>query len=282
MQIEERLIDGPHGQIPLRLYNPEGSDGGLGLVWLHGGAFFKGGLDMPEADWVGRQLAERGVRVVSVDYRRVPMPQAANSRWTDPAPESDPLRPNRYPVASEEVTTAFFWARNHDPARAWALGGASAGANLATGATLRLRDRGGPLPRGLLLAYPIVHAALPPLSPELSAKADALPREQVFTPDDVHSMNLNYVADPNLLDEPYAFPGGQDLSGLPPTFVLNSELDTLRASGQQFAAELALAGVDVAVVCEPGALHGHLNTPELPQAAVSLRRMADWLSSPLG
>ncbi len=275
--IEERRIEGPHGEIPLRIYLPAGASTGLGLVWCHGGAFFAGDLDMPENDWVARQLAQRGIRVVTVDYRRVPLPEGP--RWKDLAVSSDLERPNHFPVASEEVTAAWIWAANHDPARSWALGGASAGANLVSGATLRLRDRGGPIPRALLLAYPVVHAELPPLSAELQAKAKALPEEAVFWPDSVRSMNVNYVEDPELLKQPYAFPGGHDLSGLPPTFIINSDLDTLRASGEQFGAELAAAGVDVTVIREPGTVHGHLNTPDVPQALVSITRIGDWLTS---
>ncbi|GLY17031.1 esterase [Kineosporia sp. NBRC 101677] len=284
MTIQERRIEGPHGEIPLRIYSPggpsTGTTEGLGLVWLHGGGFAAGDLDMPENDWVARQLAQRGVRVVTVDYRLVPMPQAVSSRWTGEPPQADRTRPNHFPVASEEVTAAWVWAVNHDTARTWALGGASAGANLAAGAALRLRDRGGPAPRALLLVYPVVHAELPPLSAELRAKAEALPEEAVFGPETVRAMNLNYVEDPAQLDQPYAFPGGHELSGLPPTFVLNSDHDTLRASGEQFGAELAAAGVDVTVIREPGARHGHLNTPDEPEAQRSITRIGDWLTSP--
>jgi acetyl esterase/lipase len=85
------------------------------------------------------------------------------------------------------------------------------------------------------------------------------------------------VGDAAQFDNPYAFPGGHALAGLPPTFVLTSEHDSLRASGQTFAAELALAGVDVAVFREPGTRHGHLNEPENPAAHASIRRMAAWL-----
>ncbi|GAB3280304.1 alpha/beta hydrolase [Kineosporia babensis] len=275
--IEERGIDGPHGTIPLRIYLPDGESSDLGLVWCHGGAFFAGDLDMPENDWVARRLAQRGIRVVTVDYRRVPKPEGP--RWKDLAADNDLERPNHFPVASEEVTAAWVWASNHDTARSWALGGASAGANLAAGATLRLRDRGGPVPRALLLAYPVVHAELPPLSAELRAKAEALPDEAAFWPDSVRSMNLNYVEDPALLKQPYAFPGGHDLSGLPPTFIINCDHDTLRASGEQFGAELLAGGVDVTVIREPDTVHGHLNTPDVPQAQASITRMADWLTS---
>jgi acetyl esterase len=277
MLIEEWRIDGPHGQIPLRSYQPSDLSLGVGLVWLHGGAFVAGDLDMPENDWVARQLAQRGIHVVTVDYRLAPMPKSIAAIWAGAPPVLDSEKPGYYPVASEEVTAAFTWA-SHQPGK-WAFGGASAGANLAAGATLRLRDTGGPLPTSLVLAYPLLHAELPPLSLELDAKARTLPDHAVFWPETVRDLNLNYVQDPKALNDPYAFPGGHDLSGLPATFVLNSDIDTLRASGQQFAAELALAGNDVTVVREEGAWHGHLNTPDTPQAAKSIARIAAYLTT---
>ncbi|MBT0768715.1 alpha/beta hydrolase fold domain-containing protein [Kineosporia sp. J2-2] len=274
--IEDRRIPGPHGEIPLRLYTPDSAPPTVNLVWAHGGAFAVGDLDMPESDWVARQLADRGIRVVAVDYRLAPVPRSLAVQLEG---QHGGDTGSHYPVASEEVTAVFSWAV-HAFGGTWALGGASAGADLAAGATLRLRDAGGRLPAGLLLAYPIVHAELPPLTAELAHQAASLPGRSAFPPDTVLAMNLNYVRDPALLREPYAFPGGHDLTGLPPVFIVNSDADTLRASGQQFAAELALAGTDVTVVREKGTQHGHLNLPDDPAATRSIARMATWLLSP--
>jgi len=278
VQIENRRIDGPHGEIPLRIYTPEPAPGErLGLVWAHGGGWVAGDLDMPESDWVARQLAERGITVIAVDYRLAPpipnypgLPEVA-----------DPLH---YPAASEEVTAAFTWATESDlavPPQNWAIGGASAGANLTAGATLRLRDDGGPRPCGLLLVYGLLHGELPPMRPELAAKYEALEQAgPAIGPEAVKLMTEHYVGDPALLKESYAFPGGHDLQGTPPTFLLNSELDALRASGERFGAELAAAGVDLVMIREDGVGHGHLSEPDNPGAARSLARMADWLASP--
>ncbi|WP_250032469.1 alpha/beta hydrolase [Paractinoplanes maris] len=274
----ERKIIGPHGEIPMRVYAPAAGERSIhprrGLVWAHGGAFAGGDLDMPENDWVARQLAGRGVVVVTVDYRLSPLPDGESSG----APA---VRRFPYPVASEEVTAAFVWATHSDsavPAANWALGGASAGGNLAAGAALRLRDTGGPTPYALMLAYPVLHAALPPVPPELAARVRALPPPFNFSAEQVATMNLAYVQDPGALREAYAFPGGHDVSGLPPTFILNGDADSLRASGQQFGAELAAAGVDVMVIREPGTSHGHLNDPNDPAAPRSITRIADWLT----
>ncbi|GAB7036970.1 MULTISPECIES: alpha/beta hydrolase fold domain-containing protein [Catenuloplanes] len=271
---ENRRIDGPHGEIPVRVYRP-GGEAGAGLVWAHGGAFFGGDIDMPESDWVARRLAERGITVVSVDYRLAPVLPAMTGSG-----DADAAR-FHYPVASEEVTAAFTWATTA-PLRVpgWALGGASAGANLAAGATLRLRDTGRPMPRATLLVYPVLHATLPAMSAELTAKFMTLPDPHAVGPETISRMNLNYVRDPAGLEQPYAFPGGHDLTGMPPTFILNSDIDPLRASGQRFGAELVDAGVDVLVIREPGVRHGHLNEPDNPGALRSLDRMANWLLTP--
>ncbi|GIE36085.1 esterase [Actinoplanes italicus] len=276
--IKNRRIDGPYGTIPIRVHTTDG-DARAGLVWAHGGAFFGGDLDMPESDWVARQLAERSIAVVTVDYRLAPIMD-----WT--TGEQAPAQPGErfhYPVASEELTAAFSWAAASDiRVPGWAIGGASAGGNLAAGATLRLRDNGLPLPSAVLLVYPVLHSELPPMSAELHAKVTTLPDPDLVGADAIHRMNLNYVRDPAGLGEPYAFPGGHDLTGLPPTMILNSDIDPLRASGQQYGAELAAAGVDVLMIREVGAHHGHLNEPDNPVAAHSISRMADWLLSGLG
>ncbi|WP_433788695.1 alpha/beta hydrolase [Actinoplanes sp. CA-252034] len=269
--IEDRSIDGPHGPIPVRVHTPAG-DARAGLVWAHGGAFFGGDLDMPESDQVARRLADHGVTVVTVDYRLAPIMD-----WTTGTLTEQPGRVH-YPVASEEVTAAFTWARTaHARIPVWAIGGASAGGALTAGATLRLRDSGRPLPHGVLLVYPVLHAVLPPGSAELAAKVATLPNPELVGADAISRMNLNYVRDPAALAQPYAFPGGHDLTGLPPTFILNADIDPLRASGQRYGAELADAGVDLVLVREDGTRHGHLNEPDSPAAALSIDRMARWI-----
>ena len=92
-------------------------------------------------------------------------------------------------------------------------------------------------------------------------------------------MTLNYAGSEAMLEDPYTFPGVGDVAGLPPVYVLNSEVDLLRASGEAFATALKAAAVEVRVEHEPGTGHGHLNVPRLPEAARSLDRIAGWLSS---
>nr|WP_275001874.1 alpha/beta hydrolase fold domain-containing protein [Promicromonospora iranensis] len=275
--VADRVLDGPHGDLRVRVYEPAADVGRVaGLVWAHGGAFMHGDLDMPEADWVARSLAAVGVVVVSVDYQLAP-----ELDYRDPD-TADAAGGVRFPVASEEVTFAYGWARDAGlgvgPDR-WSLGGASAGGNLAAGASLRLRDTGGPLPRSIVLAYPVAHYELPTPSPELAEKIAALPPERDFPPEAMRAMGANYLGHSDLPFSPYAHPGGQDLRGLPPTFVVTSDHDALRSSGEAYCAELAAAGVDVLLVREDSTYHGHLNEPDTAGAARSIARIATWLTA---
>ncbi|MFI2103459.1 alpha/beta hydrolase [Isoptericola sp. NPDC019693] len=284
--VADRVLAGPHGDLRVRVYRPSGTPV-AGLVWAHGGAFVHGDLDMPEADGVARAVAAAGVAVVSVEYRLVP---GIDYRDPTATPGSDGVR---FPVPSEEVAFAFAWAAGGGadlgvPAGRWSLGGASAGGDLAAGASLRLRDGAVPgdavgpdgavpTPRSVVLAYPVTHQELPAPSAELAAKIAALPPEKDFPPAAVRAMNGNYLGHDGPATSPYAFPGGQDLRGLPPTLIVNSDHDALRSGGEAYAAELAAAGVDVLVIREDGTTHGHLNRPAEPGFARTLARIAAWL-----
>ncbi|MDQ0613999.1 acetyl esterase [Microbacterium sp. W4I4] len=279
-EVGDLLIEGPHGSIPLRTYLPK--DATQGLVWVHGGAFSFGGLDDAESDWVSQRIAASGIAVVAVDYRLAPVPD-----WLATATGTPTRSGVHFPVASEEVDAAFRWATTSTPGvapSAWSLGGASAGAALASGAALRLRDSAGASaserPRTLVFAYGLFHGSLPRLRPEIATKFAALPPEAArLTPETLEALALNYVGRSGLLSEAYAFAGGHDLVGLPPVLLVNSDSDSIRASGEAFAAELAAASVDIAVVNEPGTIHGHLSTPDHPGAARSAQRIVNWLAS---
>ena len=264
----------------VRVY-PAREPNGSGLVWAHGGAFALGELDMPESDWVASQLAARGTTVVSVDYRLAPVPEG----WPAAAPRRDG---HRYPAASDDVIAAWSWTvDNADRLRAdrmrLAIGGASAGGNLAAGATLRLLERGfATLPALVLLAYPTLLAAQPAPDAELRAALDASPDADRFGPAVVRAMYENYLGE--LFDRPPvgAVPGlatARDVAGFPPTLIVNDEVDELRVSGEAFAATLRDAGRPVEVVTEPGTEHGHLNRPHEAAASVTLTRFATRLAT---
>ena len=243
-----------------------------GLVWAHGGGFVAGDLDMPEADWVARSLAVRGVTVVSVDYRLV----------GDGA--------NRYPAGSDDVLAAWSWTLDHaaelrvDPARL-VIGGASAGGNLVAGAVLRLLGQApsataATLPAGVFLAYPTLLAVQPAPDAALRALLDANPAADRFGPANVRAMYEEYLGG-DVDDAPIpAVPGraeASDLAGFPPVLMINGEADELRVSGEVFAATLVEARVPLELAIEPGTEHGHLNRPDEPAASDSIERVVRWI-----
>ena len=253
VRVRSDAAPGPHGPVPVRVYE-DGDDGAANaggrpcLVWMHGGAFIAGDLDMPEADWFSRELARRAAAVVvSVDYRLC----------------NDGVH---YPVPHDDVVAAIRWARENaaslgiDPSRV-SVGGASAGANLAAGAALKLRDADEQPPAGLIFVYGVAHSVVPPLSAEHAALMREVPAMLQFPPAATSAFNVNYLGGPVSEADGYAFPALADLRGLCPTLVLNAEYDDLRASGQAFAAALAAAGVDVRQVMLTSMLHGFLNLP---------------------
>ncbi|GIM96276.1 alpha/beta hydrolase fold domain-containing protein [Paractinoplanes toevensis] len=268
----EISIPGPHGPIRLRTYRPDGPPAGLApgsagppagpgsaLLWAHGGGFRHGSADMPEGDWVSAQLAARaGAYVVSVDYRLA-------------------TEGVRYPVPLDDVFAAWTWFTGAaDLPDRRAIGGASAGAALALAATLRARDAGGPVPDALLLAYPFAHFPNPAADADLAAAlSEALPPGARFTAAGIEDMVRNYVGRISDLP-PDALPGAARLTGLPPAWILLSEYDDLRTSGELLARQLDSATVFVA----EGAPHGHLNHPaDLPGTTGSLSFFAAALVS---
>lgn len=247
-------IDGPYGRlIPARLYRDAAAPAsGRAFVWVHGGAFIGGHLDMPEANWVALELAARGIPVLSVDYVKC-------------------LGEAHFPEPTDEVRTAWQHAIAHaehlfgvEP-DAVLLGGASAGGNLTAGAVAQLRDGGDPVPAGLVLVYPAVH----PNGPEASAEVD---------PSSPHGqLALNFAGSDAGLRDSHAFAALGPADGFPPTLIVVCELDDLRPSGEAFGRQLDEAGVPVVMHFEAGAGHGHINEPADPTALPTIEAVAEWI-----
>ncbi|KQO63726.1 alpha/beta hydrolase [Curtobacterium sp. Leaf261] len=243
--------------VAVRTYVP-GASATAGLVWAHGGGFVHGDLDMPEADWVARTLAGLGIAVVSVDYRL-----AGGSV--------------HFPIPVDDVVGAWVWATSAegpDHALPWSIGGASAGANLALAAALRLRDGDGapgdrPGPESVVLVYPTLHAYQPP--GEVGDATD-------FPPPQILDMYRRYVGS---LDDvpPLATPGEVDPTGLPRTLVVAAGNDGLRPSAEGFVRALAAAGVGHELDLVETARHGFLNRPDDEEAAPAVERIAAWLTA---
>jgi len=252
-----RVDDRPRaGDVPVgvRVYCPERPTG-TPLVWMHGGGFAQGDLDMLEAQGVASELADRAnAVVVSVDYRLV----------------SDTVR---FPGPVDDVLDAWKWARDSLGLEAPALGGASAGAALAVSAALRCRDQGQNV-GALLLAYPFLHFPNPAPSDELARALAELPDILRLSPEVVSWLVRGYVGSISGVPAE-AFPGAAVLEGLPRTTLIAAEIDDLRPSAELFAAQLAEVGVPVATHTAPGAPHGFLNrVPSAPGVDNALEVLA--------
>ncbi|WP_243736035.1 alpha/beta hydrolase fold domain-containing protein [Leucobacter luti] len=251
-------------RIRVRAYEPVLEPGGkpwATLVWAHGGSFLRGTLDWPEADWVSRQFADAGIQVYSVDYI------LASDTVQAPAPSND-------------VAAVLSWAAERaEPEALLAIGGASAGAHLATLAALDRADRAaagdGRVADALILEYPTMHRVQLP-DPAIAAATAGLPEQRRFSDDRIAEMYAFYLgagpeggAGLQAGDAPVAgeLPA-ERLAALPPTTIVNADADDLRASGEQFAEQLRAAGVPVTASIQPGTVHGYLNRPE--ETATSL------------
>ena len=255
VQIHDLTIETPHGPQPARTYrDPSAPSTGRGLVWVHGGAFIGGHLDMPESNWVALELAARGVPVFAVDYTKC-------------------LGQAHFPVPSDDVLAAWRFARENavellgvDPGELF-LGGGSAGGNLTAGVAVRIRDAAESAPAGLVLVYPALH----PNGPEASRELD------LESP--MSGLTMNFVGDVAVLDDPHAFAGLSGGRRLPPMLVVACENDPLRTSGEVFARLVTDAGGSADLHLEPGADHGHIDHPGDAGALRTLAAMAEWVAS---
>ena len=266
--VRDTTVPGPHGPVPVRVYGEGAGDPRPAFVWMHGGAFMMGDLDMPEADRTSREVAHRaGAVVVSVDYRLA----------------RDGVH---YPVPLDDCVAVVRWVRDSaldlgvDPARI-AVGGASAGATLATGATLRVRDEDDWQPAALLPVYGMFHAVLPDPTDEMAASMADVPDLLRFTPESTAGVTANYLGGPPESADGYAMPALADLAGLCPVWLYDAEYDDLRGSAEIFATALAAAGVDVGQHVAPGLMHGFTNLPaEIDAVGEVFQLMADVVRTP--
>ena len=254
----DRTIPGPAGPLGLRVYTPRGGTGPLPLlVFFHGGGFVV--CDLGTHDALCRNLcAGAGCVVASVGYRL--------------APE------HRFPAAPDDCLAATRWAAEHaaelgaDPARV-AVGGDSAGGNLAAVTALRLRDEGGPRLAGQVLLYPTTDAEPAGMPSLVENEGYGLTRR------DMAWFKRHYFNDPSDAGNPHASPlRAADLRGLPPALVQTAEYDPLRDEGEAYAARLRAAGVPTTVSRRAGMVHGFLFFPGLVAAAdAALDEACAWL-----
>ena len=254
-RVEDAQIRGPGGAIAIRMYAPRpGTGHGLPMfVYYHGGGFVIGDLDSHDA--VCRRIAlAADCLVIAVDYRL--------------APE------HPYPAAVVDAVAAFTWLAGHahaigGDAKRIAVGGDSAGGNLAAVVAQEMRNTGGPKISLQVLIYPAVE----PRDSRDSYKkfADVFPIDRP-TIDWFYSQ---YYTDPSRTSEPWAAPGlVEDLSGLAPALVLTAGLDPLCDEGAAYAERLKTAGVDATHHRDPGTIHGYMGMGKfLPHCEQAIARI---------
>lgn len=241
-KVENRTIPGPAGEIPVRIYTPEGDGPFPILVFFHGGGWVICTLDTHDAPC--RSLANgAGCVVVSVDYRL--------------APE------HKFPAAPEDCYAATLWVAEHaaelnGDATRIAVGGDSAGGNLTAVVAQMVRDQGGPRLTFQLLIYPATDFTAQTLSKTENATGYFLTR------DDMDWFEGHYLPSTEEKLNPMASPLlAQDLSNLPPALVITAEYDPLRDEGEQYGQRLQEAGVPVIVRRYDGLIHGFFNTASI-------------------
>jgi acetyl esterase len=246
-RVEELTIPGPAGEMAARLYGPAPSPaaGGL-LVYYHGGGHVI--CDLDTHDSACRFLATHaGVGVLSVDYRL--------------APE------HPYPAAIDDSVAALAWASENaerlgfDPSRI-AVGGDSAGGNLAAATAIAAKLGDAPPPAFQLLIYPVCDYV------EKRRSYETFHDGFLLTAAEMDWYRDHYLPDRDAAHEWRASPlRAPDLTGVAPALVMTAGFDPLRDEGEEYAAALAAAGVPTALRRHEGLLHSFVNQTALHRGA---------------
>jgi acetyl esterase len=247
-ELRELEASGPHGAIPLRLYRPLGVKASAALpvlVYFHGGGWVIGDLDTH--DTLCRELANgSGCAVVAVDYRL--------------APE------HRYPAAVDDCMAATYWVEREaralglDPTRI-AVGGDSAGGNLAAVVALTARDSGDLALAFQLLVYPATDMRAGHPSHTQNGSGYLLTRESIDYYHDHYitdrATDLEWQASPLLHPQFTGADASSSTRGpLPPALVLTAGYDPLRDEGLAYAEALTATGQRASYVCFERQIHG--------------------------
>lgn len=262
--VEDRVILGTNGEIPIRIYTPRNNDQPLpAIVYFHGGGWTLGHIETH--DILCRLLANASACVViSVDYRL--------------APE------HKFPKGVVDCYEATQWVMMHanalhiDESRL-VVGGDSAGGNIAAAVTLLAKERGDLSIWRQILLYPAVDV----LQSIDTSPYDSI-RENAQAPGLTSSVTIsfwNHYLRTEDIDNIYAAPikaEDQTLRGLPPAYMITAEYDPIRDEAELYAQRLQENGVDVKLTRYNGLCHGFLTMP-LPKNKSIIQSIGEWLNS---
>ena len=246
VDILDMTIPGPASPIPVRVFTPADRPGKMtklpGLIYFHGGGFVLGGHADPEINSTCSFLADAAQCVViSVGYRL--------------APE------HKFPAAVEDAYAALLWVAengpqlNADPSRV-AVGGDSAGGNIAAVVSLMARDMRGPPIALQVLVYPVMDYSFDTASYREFGEGYGLATEEMKW------YWNHYLAAAEDGKKPYASPlREQDLRGLPRALVIVAGYDPLKDEAESYGVRLGQAGVPTRIVRYDGAIHGFFTLP---------------------
>ena len=251
--VTDRTIDGPGGPLGLRFYTPRGLSGrSPALLYFHGGGWIYGDLESHDATC--RFLAEEAqVRVVAVDYRL--------------APEAP------FPAAVDDAMAAWTWIAEHahglgiDPERI-AVGGDSAGGNLAAVVAQQTAAAGGPSPAFQLLIYPATDFV--ERAPSRFTYGEGFFLTTAF----MDLAEENYLVGGEDRSDPRLSPLHGDVTGVAPAYVVTAGFDPLLDEGAAYGDKLRAAGVRVEQVREDGLIHGFINLVAIGRTAPKAARRA--------
>ena len=237
-RVEDRMAPGPDGDVPVRVYWPEGEGPRPAFMYFHGGGWVVGSVANQDGT-VRHLVRESGCVGVSVEYRM--------------APE------HRFPTAAEDCYTATKWAADNAAALGIRPGklavlGVSSGGNLAAAVALMARDRATPQLAQQTLIVPVLARDFNTASYLEKADGPGLTRRRMQWYWDL------YLRDESDAANPYAAPAAaESLAGLPPAIVLTAEYDVLRDEGRSYAERLQAAGIPATHLDYAGMTHLFFN-----------------------
>lgn len=261
-KVENRTFPGPAGEVPIRIYTPDGQGPFPLILYIHGGGWVIADFDTYDAS--PRAIANAvGAVVVSPHYRQGPE--------------------HKFPAAHEDTLAAYRWLLEHAgdvaaDARRIAIVGESAGANMAANVAIAAREQGLPAPRHQLLVYPIADSDLD--SPSYRQFEHAQPLNKAM----VEWMLGHYLNSPAERADPrIALAKRLDLGGLPSATIITAEIDPLRSDGERLAEAFQIQGTPVELRNYEGVTHEFFGMEAVvDEARVAQRFACERLRTALG